>query len=190
MSPSKLQFEFHPATADRWNDVEALFGQRGACGGCWCMTWRLPRSKFNAGKGDANRRALQKLVKKGPTPGILAYADGKPVGWCAVAPRSAYPALERSRILQPIDDQPVWSISCLFVEKSHRCFGLSSKLIDAATKFAKSQGAKIVEGYPQIVDSELPAPFVWTGLDLSFTRAGFTEAARRSPKRPIMRRTI
>jgi GNAT superfamily N-acetyltransferase len=190
MTTPKSQFEFHPATPDRWSDLESLFGQRGACGGCWCMTWRLPRSEFNACKGDANRRALQKLVKKGPAPGILAYANGKPVGWCAVAPRAAYPALDRSRILQPIDDKPVWSISCLFVEKNHRRLGLSSKLIDAATKFAKSQGAELVEGYPQLLDEDLPAAFVWTGLESSFTKAGFTEAARRSPKRPIMRRAV
>jgi hypothetical protein len=84
------------------------------------MTWRLPRAEFNRNKGDGNREAFHNLVRKSPAPAILAYADGKPVGWCAVAPREAYPALGRSRILKPVDSQPVWSISCLFVEKSHR----------------------------------------------------------------------
>jgi GNAT superfamily N-acetyltransferase len=136
MTAAKPKFEFFPATADRWADVEALFGSRGACGGCWCMTWRLPRAEFNRNKGDANRHALHELMRKGPAPGVLAYADGKPAGWCAVA---------RSRILKPVDSQPVWSISCLFVEKSHRRQGLSTKLIQAATKFAQSQGAKAAE---------------------------------------------
>ena len=187
MAAAKPKFEFFPATADRWADLEALFGARGACGGCWCMTWRLPRAEFNRNKGEANRNALRNLVRKGPAPGVLAYVDGKPVGWCAVAPREAYPALERSRILQPVDAQPVWSISCLFVEKNYRRQGLSSKLIQAATKFAISQGANIVEGYPQVVEGSLPAAFVWTGLEQSFQRAGFVEVARRSPKRPIFR---
>lgn len=151
------------------------------------MTWRLPRAEFNRNKGDANRHALHELMRKGPAPGVLAYADGKPAGWCAVAPREAYPALERSRILKPVDSQPVWSISCLFVEKSHRRQGLSTKLIQAATKFAQSQGAKIVEGYPQVVAGSLPDAFVWTGLEQSFLQAGFAEIARRSPKRPILR---
>lgn len=151
------------------------------------MTWRLPRAEFNRNKGDANRHALHELMRKGPAPGVLAYADGKPVGWCAVAPREAYPALERSRILKSVDSQPVWSISCLFVEKSHRRQGLSTKLIQAATKFAQSQGAKIVEGYPQVVAGSLPDAFVWTGLEQSFLQAGFAEIARRSPKRPILR---
>ncbi len=187
MPKSKSVFKFVPATADRWADLELLFGSRGACGGCWCMTWRLTRAEFNQNKGEANRRALQSLVKKGPPPGVLAYEGEKPVGWCAVAPREAYPALERSRILKPVDAEPVWSISCLFVDKSYRRRGLSAQLIAAATKFAHAQGAKIVEGYPQAVAAALPDPFVWTGLEQSFVRAGFKEIARRSPKRPILR---
>lgn len=187
MSSSKPRFAFFPATPDRWNDLESLFGARGACGGCWCMTWRLPRAEFNAGKGESNRRALLKVVKTGPPPGVLAYANGKPVGWCAVAPRTAYQALDRSRILKPVDDQPVWSISCLFVEKGYRRQGLSTLLIQAAARFAKDQGAKIVEGYPQVVEGSLPDAFVWTGLEPSFLKAGFTEVARRSSKRPILR---
>ena len=187
MSATKTKFDFFPATADRWTDLETLFGSRGACGGCWCMTWRLPRAEFNRNKGEANRQALRELVRRGPAPGVLAYADGKPVGWCAVAPREVYPALERSRILKPVDHQPVWSISCLFVEKSYRRQGLSAQIIQAAAEFAKTQGAKIVEGYPQVVAGDLPAAFVWTGLEQSFLKAGFIEVARRSPKRPILR---
>src|SRR5450631_702222 len=98
-----VKTEFYPADKARWKDLETLFGARGACGGCWCMTWRLPRAEFTRNKGDLNRKALQSLVRKGPAPGVLAYADGKPVGWCAVAPRKASPALERSRLLQPVD---------------------------------------------------------------------------------------
>lgn len=151
------------------------------------MTWRLSRAEFNRNKGDANRLVLHNMVRTGPAPGVLAYANGKPVGWCAVAPRESYPALERSRILKPVDNEPVWSVSCLFVEKSYRRQGLSTKLIQAATKFAKTQGAKVVEGYPQALTGTLPDAFVWTGLEGSFLKAGFAEVARRSPKRPILR---
>src|SRR3954454_12233698 len=103
---------YRPLTPERWDDFATLFGPRGACGGCWCMTWRLPRSQFNEQKGDANRRAMKRIVAKGPPPGILAYDGKTPVGWRAVAPREVYAALERSRVLKPIDDQPVWSVSC------------------------------------------------------------------------------
>ncbi len=187
MPTPKSKFTFFPATVDRWADLEWLFGSRGACGGCWCMTWRLSRAEFNRNKGEKNREALQKLVRKGPAPGVLAYADDKTAGWCAIAPRQDYPALARSRVLKPVDDQQVWSISCLFVAKEYRRHGLSAQLVSAAAKFAKSKGAKIVEGYPQVVDRSLPDAFVWTGLEQSFLKAGFVEVARRSPKRPVMR---
>lgn len=179
--------QFVPATPDRWKDVEALFGAKGACGGCWCMTWRLSRSEFNRQKGEGNRSALRSLVESGAVPGVLALSAGRPVGWCAVAPRENYIALARSRVLRPVDAQEVWSVSCLFVEKCLRRRGLSVLLLKAAAEFAHSQGAKIVEGYPQHLTADLPDPFVWTGLAAAFLKAGFVEVARRSPKRPIVR---
>jgi hypothetical protein len=29
--------EVYPVTADRWPDLEALFGPKGRYAGCWCM---------------------------------------------------------------------------------------------------------------------------------------------------------
>src|ERR1041384_986969 len=101
----KLTFE--PLTPERWDDFKTLFGPKGACAGCWCMLWRLKRSDFDRGKGAGNRAAMRKLVKAGAEPGILAYRDGEPIGWCAVAPREDYSALERSRVLKKVDEQPV-----------------------------------------------------------------------------------
>ncbi len=179
------------ATPSRWADVEALFGERGACGGCWCMAWRLAPSAWKAGKGAKNKRALKRLVTGGPAPGVLAYDGRIPVGWCAIAPRAEYVHLARSRVLAPVDDQPVWSISCLFVLKPYRRQGLSARLLDAAVAFAATRGARIVEGYPtKPYATNAPAPFLWTGTVKAFDRAGFSVAARRSRSRPIMRRSI
>jgi GNAT superfamily N-acetyltransferase len=187
--PIKLTFQ--PATAARWADVEELFGERGACGGCWCMFWRLPRKDFDAGKGAANKSAFKKIVRSGEKPGVIAYLDQEPVSWCAIARREDYSALERSRILQPVDDQPVWSISCLFVKKPYRRQGVSTQLLRAAVEFAASQGAKIVEGYPVEPSMEkMPDPFLWHGVPSAFRAAGFKEVLRRSNSRPIMRFVI
>src|SRR4030042_4605717 len=112
--------EFRPLTSTRWNDLEQLFGPRGACGGCWCMWWRLPRSEFLRNRGEQNRKALKKIVDSGKVPGVLAYLDSNPIGWCAFAPRNEYPTLERLRILKKVDDEPVWSIVCFFVAKEFR----------------------------------------------------------------------
>ena len=180
-----------PLTPDRWADLEVLFGARGACGGCWCMSPRLTRADFVRRQGAANKRAFKRIVQTGEPPGILAYAGDTPIGWCALAPRETYVRLERSRVLKPVDDQPVWSVVCFFVAKPYRRKGVSVRLLKAAVTYAKRQGARIVEGYPfDYKSKQTPDPFVWTGLMGAFRNAGFTEVIRRSPSRPIMRRHI
>jgi GNAT superfamily N-acetyltransferase len=190
MPNPKPAITFHPATASRWKDLEELFGARGACAGCWCMWWRLARSEWNRGKGEGNRRALRRLVEKGDAPGVLAYEGKRAVGWCAIAPREAYSALARSRSLRPLDDEPVWSVTCFFVAKDWRHGGLSVRLLDAACAFARKKGATIVEGYPVEPKGEYPAAWAFTGLRSAFAAAGFTEAARPSKTRAIMRRRV
>ncbi len=185
---SRPRLEVHPLTPDRWADFEELFGQRGACGGCWCMLWRVRRSQFETQKGAGNKRAMKRIVNAGEIPGLLAYVRGEPVGWCSVAPREAYPVLSRSRVLKPIDDKPVWSVVCFFIAKAHRRTGLSVRLLEAVTAYARKNGAKIIEGYPVAPKKDrTPDVFAWTGLASAFEKAGFTEVARRSETRPIMR---
>ena len=185
------ELSFHPLTPERWGDFETLFGKSGACGGCWCMWWRLAASQFNEQKGDKNKKSMKKIINEGRIPGILAYHEGRAIGWCSVAPREEYPRIDRSRILKPIDEQPVWSIVCFFVMKGFRRQGVTQQLIAEAIKFAKKQKAKIVEAYP--VDPQKPDTpdvFVYTGLANAFRKTGFTEVARRSETRPIMRYKI
>ncbi len=194
MKPQKAslpRLEFHPLTLARWRDLERLFGERGACAGCWCMFWRLKRSEFDKKKGEGNRKALRKIVAAGQEPGILAYAEGEPVGWCALAPRESYPVLENSRVLKRIDNQPAWSIPCFFVAKPFRRKGLTVQLLKAAIAYARNRGATIVEGYPvQPKKPRMPDIFAYTGLASAFLKAGFVEVARRSPTRPIMRAAL
>jgi GNAT superfamily N-acetyltransferase len=182
------KLRFAPATASRWHDIEKLFGERGACGSCWCMFWRRPRKEFDAGKGAGNKSALRRIVTEGEKPGILADDGKEPIAWCAVAPREGYVALERSRILKPVDARPVWSISCLFIMRPYRRKGVSAQLLRAAVDFAAKQGARVVEGYPVEPSMEkMPDPFLWHGIPSAFKAAGFKEVLRRSKSRPIMR---
>jgi len=184
------RIEFHPATAERWPHVEKLFGPRGACAGCWCMWARLPRAEFHAGVGDKNRRALKRIVGSGEPPGLLAYVNGEPAGWCGFGPRAAYPRLEKSKILAPVDDRPAWSVVCFFVARPFRRQGLSVRLLREAALQAAARGATILEGYPTDTRAKAADAFVWTGLASAFERAGFREVARRSRTRPIMRRML
>ena len=98
-----------PATAGRWADFEKLMGKRGGAGGCWCMLWRLSRRDFEAGKGAGNCEAMKAIFESGDPPGLIAYDGGEPIGWCSIAPRAELPRLKASRVLKPLDDQPVWS---------------------------------------------------------------------------------
>jgi len=152
------------------------------------MTWRLPRTQYEEGKGAGNRAAFKQRVRSGTPPGVLAYMAAEPVGWCAVAPRAEYDYLKRSRVLRPVDDQAVWSISCVLVAKPCRGSGVSVKLLRAAVDMAGRAGAQIVEGYAVISRTgRLPDAFAWTGTLSAFHAAGFEEVARGSPSRPIMR---
>jgi len=180
----------HPLTRERWRDFQKLFGAKGACAGCWCMFWRLPGKAWNANKGEGNRQAMRKLARNGQPPGLLAYVGDQPAGWCAVGPRLDFVRLANSRVLKPVDDQPVWSVTCFFVTKEFRRQGLTVALLQAAAKFARENGARILEGYPTETRKEQPAVFVYTGLASAFRRAGFKEVARRSATRPIFRRRL
>ncbi len=185
------ELDVRPVTAERWGDLERLFGPRGAYSGCWCTWWRLSRSEFSRFSAAERKQVLQGIVASGQVPGILGYLDERPVAWCSLGPRESYPALERSRILARVDDQPVWSIICFFVAREYRRRGLLVPLIQAAVEYAAQQGARIVEAYP--VDPRgqaVEAARGFTGLASAFERAGFIEVARRAERRPIMRYVI
>ncbi len=184
------QLAVRPLTPARWDDFVALFGERGACAGCWCMWWRLPRSRWSANRSAGNKRAMKKLVDGGEVTGLLAYAGKEPVGWCSVGPRAAYAGLARSRTLKPIDDRPVWSVTCFFVARPHRKRGVTLALLEAAVAHARKQGAKIVEAYPVDPGKPWPDAYAFSGLLPVFRRAGFKEVARPSRTRAIVRRGL
>lgn len=183
-----LRLEIYPLDVKRWNDFEMLFGDRGACGGCWCMYWRLKRSDFNQNKGKGNKLAIKALVERNENTGLLAYIDGKPVGWCALAPREVYTKLENSKVWKRIDDRPVWAIPCFFVAKAFRRKGIMLELIKGAVTYCRFKNIEILESYPAAPYADkIPDAFAYTGFPFVFEKAGFVEAERESPSKPIMR---
>lgn len=185
-------FEAHPLTPDRWGDLETLFGKNGAYAGCWCMWWRFTGPEWKENKGEGNKEAFHAVVESGEVPGVLGYVDGAPAGWCAIAPRDAHKRLreERVRIFKKVDDQPVWTISCFYVDRKYRRKGLMTLLLAAAIEYARSQGADIIEGYPVNSEDMNGAGSGYTGVMSTFVAAGFVEAIRREEKRPIMRLVV
>jgi len=185
-----IELSFKPLKRNLWTDFEELFGSNGACGGCWCMHWKLRGKAYEEARGYETRQMQKSIIDSGTVPGLLAYSKGEVVGWVAVEPRSAYEKLAHSRVLKPVDDKEVWSITCFFVAKKFRGRGIAVGLIKAAVEHVRRQGGKIVEGYPVDAKKDSPAPFIFTGTASAFRQAGFKEVARNAPTRPIFRFVI
>lgn len=184
----EIKLHFEALTTANWQHFEALFGARGACGGCWCMTWRLRRKEYEQLKGDGNKDAMHDLVKNGNTVGILGFAGSHAVGWCSLGPRDDFTRLASSRILRPVDDTLVWSIVCFYIRKDYRKQGILSSLILGAAAYAREQGATVLEAYPiDPAKDSMPDVFAFTGIASAFLKAGFREVARNAATRPVMR---
>jgi len=180
-----------PATPERRADVAAVMNECGDASHCWCAFWSRPHDEFRAGWGEGNKRwFMRRLQGADRSLGVLAYVDGAPAGWCAVAPRNEHSRLARSRNLAPVDDMPVWSITCFVVAKRFRGQGLMRVLIDGAAEFAKTHGAQCVEAYPLDTERKLGSGELYVGTLSSFTGCGFEEVLRRAPTRPIVRRSL
>ena len=179
-----MNLKIRPLTPDLWSALTDLFGENGACNGCWCMYWRIG-SAYRKRIHSDNKAAFREVVKLGPPPGLLAFNDDLPVGWCQLTPRDSLPWLDRTWRLKRADDVPVWSISCFYVRKGYRRKGITAALIAAAIHTAKSVGAPALEAYP--LDARLTPSASGTGYVSTFVRAGFRIAYRRTPPRPIMR---
>ncbi len=187
-----MDLDIRPVTADRWDELERLFGPNGAYSGCWCMYFRQSAKEYDACRGEPNREALRAIVEAAEEPGLLALRDGEPVGWVAVSPRDTFPRILRSRVIKPLDDSAgVWSLPCFYVARAHRRQGVSARLLAAAVAFAAERGAAAVEGYPYDVSGDIRAADAYTGTVSLFTRAGFTIVEPiRAPRRRVMRKVV
>lgn len=169
-----------PLTADDWPLIEALFGANGACGGCWCMWWRVPMGgkTWDAARGAPNRAAFRALVESGEASGVLALDGDTPIGWCAIGPRAMFPRVERSKALARDWTPATWSLNCLYVPTRWRGRGVATALVAAAIALARHAGAHEIEAYPQAVAAgeRQAGAFVWTGVPGLFLAAGFQPA--------------
>jgi GNAT superfamily N-acetyltransferase len=123
-------------------------------------------------------------------PGLIGYEDGSPVGWISLSPREEYAKLRRSPVMKPVDDRPVWSIVCFFVDKRARGHGVTTGLLDAAMRFADAQGATVLEAYPVDKRDRSRDDSMFFGSKSLYDRAGFDEVARRKPTRPVVRKEL
>lgn len=194
------ELEIHALTSGRMADLAALFDEGGDPKWCWCSFFRVRSLDFATQTAATNLAVLERAVgetaAEGRAPGLVAYRDGRAIGWVSLGPRDDYARLQHSRVLAPLDDRPVWSIVCFVVSRRARGQGVAAALLDAAIAYATEHGATLLEAYP--VDAEgrrVPAAQAYKGTVGMFEHAGFDvvahrRATRTSTPRPIVRRTI
>ena len=177
------------ATADRWDDLADLFGQRGDPSRCWCQ-FMLAEPRYDTRPPAANRAAFRRQVTSSPVPlGVIAYLDDRPVGWCGVAPRSRYPRLARAKVSQATTDEDgLWSVTCFVVRVGHRRQGVATALLDGALDLARRHGARTVEAYPvDTAAKKVSSAELYWGASTLYERAGFAEVARPTASRAVVR---
>jgi GNAT superfamily N-acetyltransferase len=184
-------FRAQPLTAGTWPHLEQLFGLPGGSivRGCWCMFYRRA-GKWDGGPGPhgpQNKQALCDLVSNGTTPGLIGYLGESPAGWISLGPREDYRKLQRSPIMKPVDSTPVWSVVCSYVARPYRGQGVQHRLLAAAISFARDSGATTLEAYPVDKAERSQDDFIFFGSRGLYEQAGFSEVARRSPTRVVMR---
>ena len=160
-----------PATADRFDDVAVLLGGSGPRA-CWCLSYRLTPAEQGRATGRPER--MRELLGGATAPGLLAYVDGEPAGWCGLGPRSQMSRLVRSRTIRPVDDLPVWSIVCFVVRAGYRRRGLARELLAGAVSYAAAHDAPAVEGYPiDPAGARVSTSLAYVGTTSMFEAAGF-----------------
>jgi predicted GNAT family acetyltransferase len=183
-----------PLTPDLWPAFEKLFGKSGACSGCWCIHWRVPRADYVAWRGGKAKLFFKRRVMKGPPPGVLAFVGDEAVGWLQIGPRADTPQWNSTRrATAPLkegdaEDDRIWGATCFFIKSSARGQGVMDALVKGGLAFAKASGARVVEACP--IDGKTNNVDAYVGLMPVFERAKFKEVARRKANRPLMRRAL
>lgn len=191
MASAASELDVQPVTADRWPDLETLFGPHGAFMGCWCAYWRLRHRDFDETTAAEHRSVLRERACSGPPPGLLGYRDGEPVAWVSVEPRERFAAFEHARVYTAVDDVPVWTVTCFYLREDVRGIGLTTQLLRAVTEHVRRNGGTAVEGYPEDPD-DLAASGTpgYMGLVPAFEAAGFEPIDRLSNGRAVYRALI
>jgi len=181
----------HPVTPDRWDDLETLFGPQGAFMGCWCAYWRLRHAEFQETDSAVHRCVIEERVASGDPPGLLAYRDGEPVAWVSVEPRERFEAFEYARVYKPVDDTPVWTVTCFYLREDVRGTGLTTPLLESVKAHVAASGGTAVEGYPEDpADMGTTGTPGYMGLVPAFEHAGFREVGRLSNGRVVYRADV
>lgn len=154
---------------------------------CYCQFLYVDHSKitWSARTSDENRASACERIACGRMQGLLAYRDGKAVGWCNAAPRV---------MLDSFADEPdpdadrLGQITCFVVARSHRRTGVARALLDAACDMLRAQGLSLAEANPSR-SASTDAEHHYGPLSL-YLSAGFNVVREREDGLCIVRRSL
>jgi len=188
-------WETHPVTPDRFEDFADVINPNRRATHCWCLSHRINAAEIEQLGHGSRETAMRALCSREHPPGVVTYLDSTPVGWCSISPRSQIPRLEKSKLIRPVDDLPVWSIICVVVRGGHRRKGVMAHLLEGAVDYAASKGAPAVEAHPVDPEGRMDTTMAFVGTRSMFEKAGFsvvgtTDAVASRMPRLVMRRTL
>lgn len=188
-----------PANKASWDDLRAIFGTRGEPAHCQCQGYKIRDMDWASVPAEERAHRLREQTDCGrprsrTTSGLVAYRGGEPVGWCAVEPRTAYLRLLRTRVpwagrAEDRTDDGVWAVTCFVTRVGFRRQRVSYALAAQTVEFARSRGARAIEGYPMITqpDKEITWGELHVGSRSIFAAAGFKEVSKPTLRRVVMR---
>lgn len=180
------------ATSTRWDDVQHALTGGGDGASCQCI-WPMLRNKdWNETTTPERTTMLREEIDAGPPPGLIAYVDGEAAGWIRIGPRTVQRRLEHTRAIaaateEPFDEDSVWAVTCFVVRREHRGQGLNGALLRAAVDYARTAGARLIEGYP--VDTggtTQQANELFHGMLTTFLAERFRARGELKPGRPLV----
>lgn len=188
-----------PANEASWDDVQAVFGTRGAAARCQCQRQVLGDHDWYPMSVEERAALLHEQTNVGDpdateTCGLVAYLGDEPVGWVAVSRRTTYRRYLGSNVPwagrhEDRTDDSVWSVTCFVVRTGFRDQGLCYELAHAAVEFARERGAAAVEGYPIV--AKPGQRVIWdeasVGTPAVFAAAGLQQVSSPTVRRRVMR---
>lgn len=152
------RIEVTEVTPDRIEDLLHFFDYEGFAGkpewsSCYCMFFHRDDPQTNESlPWRQNRADIAERLRQQSTIGYLAYADGKPAGWCNASLRSAYPIRRKGA-----DDDEVGVVACFVIAPPYRRHGVAGRLLDAAIEGFRARGVKQVWAHPRLgTDEDAP----------------------------------
>lgn len=188
-----------PANEATWDDLQTVFGTRGAAARCQCQRQVLGDHDWWPMTVEERAALLREQTNiddpdAADTAGLVAYLGDEPVGWVAVGPRVNYRRLFGSTVAwkgrtQGKTDETVWSVTCFVTRAGYRGQGLMYELAHAAVDFARSRGAAALEAYPIVAKGD--ATITWdeasVGTPQVFAAAGLELVTSPTVRRRVMR---